>query len=134
VLSEAHLEQRAVPECDEAGHRPSTGASAIVGAREAVAPLRDEAQVKKRNGEHREERDLRVDEEFARTDVEALCRRKTALEPCPGVLRSALKLVDLSVHGASGRQAARDRRSSRPELPRGRPPQAPRRIPRAGRA
>ena len=55
-------------------------------AREAAAPLRDQAQVKKRDGEQREQRNLRIHKKFAGPDIQAVDGSKPALEPCAGGL------------------------------------------------
>ena len=66
-------------------------------------------------GEQAEQGDLRIHQEFSRTDVQPLGKREPALQPCPGGPRSTLKLIDLSMHGARGRKKHRivRRRSER---------------------
>ena len=55
-------------------------------------------------GKQAEQRDLRIHEEFTRTDVQPLGKREPALQPCSGGARTALKLIDLPMNGARGRQ------------------------------
>ena len=55
-------------------------------------------------GKQAEQRDLRIHEEFTRTDVQPLGKREPALQPCPGGGRTPLKLIDLPMNGARGRQ------------------------------
>ena len=66
-------------------------------------------------GEQAEQGDLRIHQEFSRTHVQPLGKGESALQPCPGGPRSTLKLIDLPMHGARGRQKQRiiRRRSKR---------------------
>ena len=75
----------------------------------------DQAKMNERDGEQPEQRDLRIHQEFSRTHVQPLGQGEPALQPCPGGPRSTLKLIDLSMHGARGRQKHRiiRRRSKR---------------------
>ena len=68
-----------------------------------------------RVGEQAEQGDLRIHQEFSRTHVQLLRKGEPALQPCPGGPRSTLKLIDLSMHGARGRNEQRiiRRRSER---------------------
>ena len=75
----------------------------------------DQAKMNEWVGEQAEQRDLRIHEEFSRTHVQPLGKGEPALQPCPGSPRSTLKLIDLPMHGARGRQKHRivRRRSKR---------------------
>ena len=60
-----------------------------------------------RIGEQAEQGDLRIHQEFSRTHVQLLGKGEPALEPSLGRQRSPLKLIDLSMHGARGRDKQR---------------------------
>ena len=103
-VAEPHLEHRAVPDCDKPRHGPSPIASAGMCALHARARLLNQTEMDEWVGKQAEQRDLRIHEEFTRTDVQPLGKREPALQPCPGGARTTLKLIDLPMNGARGRQ------------------------------
>jgi len=71
------------------------------------ARIFDQAKVKEWDGEHPEQTDLGIHEEFTGANIEPLHMGESTLEPCSGSSRSTLKLIDLPVHGACRRQEHR---------------------------
>ena len=73
--------------------------------------------MKKVDTEQPQQRDLRIGhEDFGRRQFERLRRREPALDPCASRARSALKLIDLSVHDARGEHKHRIIRRRRERL------------------
>jgi hypothetical protein len=87
-VAEPHLEQCAVPDRGERRHRPSTIAGSRICALHGSARIFDQAKVKERDGEHPEQTDLRIHEEFTRANIEPLHQGESTLEPCSGSTRS----------------------------------------------
>jgi len=106
-VAEPHFDERAVPDCAEARHRPSAIPSARMRALQDSARLLNEAEMNERDGAQPEQRDLRIDQKLAGGDLQSLRQGEPALEPCASGPRATLELVDVAVDGARGRQKRR---------------------------